>query len=825
MHRDTGPQHPPGPPPPPDLGWPDVPLPALALDGQGRALAVNAALAERAGLPREALLAEGWWQLLAPEALPPLRAALRPGQQAVLQLPLAPPAGGRAMLEPTEPVTLMLGWQRTTGLHLAVMGTVSGLWRTLAAEQSRSRVQQRLGDMLPVMIAYYGGAERVCRYANQAYASFYGFDTQAIVGRSLREVLGDDGVRDVQPEVQAMLQQRRTVSYTRAWAPADGGPRRWVDVNLIPHVAEPGPRGDGPTLGAFVLVSDVSRFIDTERALRESEERLRKFMDASVEGIAFHRDGVITDVNAPMAALVGHAREALIGQPVMRFIAPDHVARVGAGLARLSELPYEAACLHADGHEVPIEIIARAIEHEGQPLRMVVVRDIRDRQAARARMQHLAEHDALTGLRNRGAFMAALQAAIEHPPVPGGCQALLFVDLDHFKRINDALGHLAGDALLRAVAERLRGALPPGAVAGRFGGDEFVILLPQVADADAARAAAQQLQAAMGAPVHWGGRSMAVTPTIGVALHPADGDSADALLRHADAALYAGKAAGRATVMLFQPAMAAAIEAGLQLEARIAQGLRQGEFDWRLQPRCALADGRLRGLQAQLHWHHPARGSLALAEFAPAAAQAGLLQPLLDWALAGALHLLADWSALQLGVPLCLALGGLAQRAAGLAERVERALDAAPCGGRSAAGRLALEFDAALLADDAGLVTDLLQRLQARGVAVWLAGVGAGALPLGLLRSATAGAGPLAGLVLDPGLAAVPAGSAVDLAVLRSLVALAGGLGLALCAPGVAGSAQWQALQEAGCEQAQGPWVAAAMTPAEATAWLATQRP
>lgn len=817
MHRETGPVEPSQPPQAaPELGWPDSPLPALALDAQGRALAVNTALVERLGRSREALLGEGWWLALAPQALPRLRAALQPGQPALLSLPLA---ADTADATASEPLTLMLGWQAASASHLAVAGCTVALWRALAAEQSRNRLQRRLGDRLPVMIAYYAGTDSECRYANEAYASFYGHDVHGIVGRKLPEVIGEAGVRDVQAEAQAMLRQRQTVSYTRAWTPAAGGPTRWVHVHLIPHIAEAGQRQAGQVLGAFVLISDVSRFIDTERALRESEERLRKFMGASLEGIAFHREGVITDVNAPMAALVGHAREALIGRRVMDFIPPDHAARVRQGLQRLSELPYETAFVHADGSSVPVELIAREIHHEGEPLRMVVVRDIRDRQAARARIQHLAEHDALTGLRNRSAFMAALQAAIEHPAHPGAAQALLFIDLDHFKRINDALGHLAGDALLRAVAERLRAALPPGAVAGRFGGDEFVILLPAVAGHAAARDAALRLQAAMAAPVRWGGRTMAVTPTIGVALHPQDGDSADALLRHADAALYAGKAAGRAVVTLFEPAMAAAIEAGLQLEARIAQALRQGEFEWRLQPRRALADGRLVGLQAVLHWHHPERGCLGPPDYAPAAAQCGLLQPLLDWALSEALRLCSDWAALGLAVPLAVNLGGLVSRAACLADSVERALAAAPAGAGQA---LVLELEEPLFADDARLVADLLQRLRAQGVAVWLADLGLGSLPLGLLRRLPPGA--LAGLLLAADLVAAAADDALSQAVLRATVVLAEGLKLPLCAPGVAQGVQWHALLEAGCRQAQGPWVAPAMSPAEATAWLATQR-
>ena len=176
---------------------------------------------------------------------------------------------------------------------------------------------------------------------------------------------------------------------------------------------------------------------------------------------------------------------------------------------------------------------------------MVVARDIRDRQAARARMLHLAEHDALTGLRNRGAFMAALAGRIVRHRADEPALALLFIDLDHFKQVNDAHGDLASDALLRGIADRLLASLPGDAVAGRFGGDEFVILLPAVAGQVQAHETASRLMAAMAEAVPWNRQLMRVTPTIGVALYPLDASSADGLLRQADAALYRSTPARR----------------------------------------------------------------------------------------------------------------------------------------------------------------------------------------------------------------------------------------------------------------------------------------
>src|SRR6185369_1149328 len=223
---------------------------------------------------------------------------------------------------------------------------------------------------------------------------------------------------------------------------------------------------------------------------------------------------------------------------------------------------------------------------------------------------------------------------------------------------NDSLGHLAGDALLRAIGARVADALPPQGAAGRFGGDEFVILLPAVANAEEVRPLAERLRAAVAAPVAFDGRSLAVTPTVGIALFPDDGRDADTLLRHADAALYAGKAAGRDAITFFEPALGAALDAGLQLEARFAEALPRGELELWLQPRLNAADGTLAAIEALLRWRHPEQGLLAPAQFAAALAQPRLLQPVAEWALREALALQRAWRAWA-DVPAVLALGRL----------------------------------------------------------------------------------------------------------------------------------------------------------------------
>lgn len=676
-----------------------------------------------------------------------------------------------------------------------------------------------MADSMPVLMAYYEYDGLRCVYANRAYAATFGHTPGSIVGRGLAEIIGAEALRQIEPHIERMFAQRQTVSYTRTVVDSADQAHQF-EVSLVPHLREHGD-AIADLQGAFVLISDITRFHDAQQALRDGEERLRRFMDASVEGIAFHREGVVSDVNAPILQMLGYRREDMLGRPVMDFVAPEHRPRAEQGYAHPSEQPYESALLDHRGERVPVELIARMLPRDGDTLRMVVVRDIRDRQAARARMRYLAEHDALTGLRNRGAFMEALGTAIERHAGGAPSLALLFVDLDHFKQVNDAHGHLAGDALLRGVAERLLGRLRDGAVAGRFGGDEFVILMPEVANRAEAQEAGLRLLAAMAEPVAWGGQQLSVTPTIGVALYPDDSHSADALLRHADAAMYAGKAAGRAVVAMFEPAMAAAIEDGQRLDARVAEGLALGEFHLMLQPRLALAGGaaalqglrgRLGGLQAVLRWRHPERGWLAPADFT-GGGRRRMLQTLLEWALQEALRLAMRWQALGVAVPLSLNLNGLAPQAEGLAAAVGRALAQQPM----ADPPLSLELPEALLAGDRALVRRTFEQLAQLGAPLWLDDFGHGGAALSDLRHL-----PLAGLLVGPSLVAALPEDAATAAVLRGITVLADGLGLPVCAAGVATGAQAEALQLAGCRLLQGGWYEPPMTAADASAWLAT---
>jgi PAS domain S-box-containing protein len=326
---------------------------------------------------------------------------------------------------------------------------------TLAAWDGNLDIFRLLANSVPAMIAYYDSPELGygCRFANKAYAGAFGLTEASVIGKTFQQIIGEAAAREVQPSIDLVVNESRAVAYVRELTAADGS-QRWIEVNVLPHL---GP--DGRPDGAFVIVTDITAHRLATQALGESEERLAKFMQASAEGIAFHRDGIVTDANPPLCLLVGYTLAEVRGRPALDFIAPDERARVQAALVSGQDLSYESAVIRKDGLRIPVEFIGRTLVYGDEKLRMSVVRDLRDRHAAQARIHHLAHHDALTGLPNRMSFMERLGQQVELAKVSGKQLALLFVDLDHFKRVNDSLGHLVGDALLRTVAARISASL------------------------------------------------------------------------------------------------------------------------------------------------------------------------------------------------------------------------------------------------------------------------------------------------------------------------------------------------------------------------------
>ena len=404
-----------------------------------------------------------------------------------------------------------------------------------------------VADSVPALIAYYEVGTLRCRFANRRYAEYNGWTPRTILGKTVREAVGEQAWSVIEPHVRTVIGGQE-VRYIREQTLPDGG-QRIIEVSLIPHFADA-----GTLMGAFVLINDITTAWHAERTIRESEERMRKFMEASSEGILFHRDGVITDVNEALVELVGHPAHALIGRRAIDLVPEEWQATVSEHIESQRDESYEITITHADGRRIPVEIVAKMLHYGGEEQRMVVVRDITARKQAQERIEFLALHDALTELPNRLYLNDYLPRTLALARRQNKRVAVIFIDLDGFKPVNDTLGHDAGDAMLCAVAHRLRGTVRESDLVARLGGDEFLIVLTDVAAPSDVERVAGALLENMRTPVVWRGKTLTPSMSVGVSLSPDHGISGDELIRRADSAMYRAKTDGGNRYSLFSGA-------------------------------------------------------------------------------------------------------------------------------------------------------------------------------------------------------------------------------------------------------------------------------
>jgi diguanylate cyclase (GGDEF)-like protein len=419
-------------------------------------------------------------------------------------------------------------------------------------------------------------------------------------------------------------------------------------------------------------------------------------------------------------------------------------------------------------------------------------------EAARARIHHLAHHDALTGLLNRNAFMERLDALMSSGRAgrPGDQQgALLFIDLDHFKRVNDSLGHLAGDVLLQTLARRLTSLLRASDVVARFGGDEFMVLLPGALPLSDVEEVANKVLAAMGAPVVLEGRTISVTPSVGIALYPQHARTSAELVKNADAAMYLAKRQGRAMHQLYLPELTRVAIEALELETELTRAIARREFVLYYQPQVLAHDGKVVGCEALIRWRHPTRGLVEPDQFIPLAEEQRLILPIGHWVLREAALAARRWRDAGRALPVSVNLSSLQFRDAGFVEGVAAVLAEAGLPGSA----LEVEITERMLMDDLDAVRATLAQLKALGVRIAIDDFGTGYSSLGHLNQL-----PIDRIKIDRSFVHGLPGHAGNAAIARAIVMLAAGLGREVIAEGVETEAQRAFLVGLGCHQMQG---------------------
>lgn len=426
-------------------------------------------------------------------------------------------------------------------------------------------------------------------------------------------------------------------------------------------------------------------------------------------------------------------------------------------------------------------------------------------------IRKLAYQDSLTGLPNRLMFRELLDEAIGEYRGSGLGLALLFIDLDDFKRINDTLGHDAGDDVLVEFARRLKASLqrpdlPAQPVLARLGGDEFVALLSGLDPRRKGEMAATALMRALEQPFVIGDKSLVVGASIGITLFPEDAHTSKLLLKHGDLAMYQAKQQGKNCYFFFTGRLTADAEERLGLEHDLREALESGALDLAYQPIHDLATGRLAGAEALLRWRHAQRGQVPPAIFVPVAEASGLIDALGDWVLDRACRDAVEWQATVPGLSVAVNLSGRQLMRPDLGERIRATLTRHGL----APGLLHLELTESSLLHDEQLAFAALAQLRATGVRVWLDDFGTGFSGLSHLRRAR-----VDGVKIDRSFITDILSDPEDLALSSAIIAMAHSLGMQVIAEGVESEAQFALLSARGCDQAQGFWMSPAVSPQE----------
>jgi diguanylate cyclase (GGDEF)-like protein/PAS domain S-box-containing protein len=561
-------------------------------------------------------------------------------------------------------------------------------------------------------------------------------------------------------------------------------------------------------LGALMLLISGERAVIEEQVadrtarLRDREARLEAILDNAADAIVtVDAHGILVSSNAATARLFGYPPAHLDGLSFSALVPKAGGAGddAGAELARLATAPPEDCVLegrHARGDPVPLSISVAPVLMGREAFFVCILRDLTEQQRAQERIYRLAHHDALTGLENRFALNVRLEQQLASARRYGEPAAVLFIDLDHFKKINDSLGHAAGDKLLVGAAERMKDLLREVDTLARLGGDEFIIVLAGPLTPDSVTSVAVRVVESLSQPYQLNGATAHSGCSVGVALFPDDGEDASTLIRHADMAMYAAKREGRGNFQFFSPEMNAATHEHLLLENRMWGALNAEGFELYLQAQVELATGRVIGAEVLLRWHDQELGSVEPSRFIPVAEESGMIVPLGDWVLGQTMALLAQWQREGLD-DLRLAVNLSARQFSGstLLARLDELV--AQYGIDPSLMELEITETAAMRDPEA--TRQLLRQLRTRGFKLAIDDFGTGYSSLAYLKLFA-----IDRIKIDRGFVKDIEHNQNDAVIVAATIGLAHSLGLSVVAEGVETQAQWGFLRDKRGDEAQG---------------------
>ena len=566
-------------------------------------------------------------------------------------------------------------------------------------------------------------------------------------------------------------------------------------------------------------VAGIQVDITSRRQELETITRLAAIVDSSDDAIiGMAPSGIVTSWNPGAERLFGYAAAEMIKQPIQNLALAEHHEQETRVLAKIAagetEPSFEAPRRRKDGTVIDVALTMSALrDTDGQVIGVsTIARDIGDRKRMERTLQHQALHDALTGLPNRTLLADRMTHALAGARRHGMGVAVLFLDLDQFKVLNDASGHTAGDLALIELSQRLTTAVRPEDTVARFGGDEFVVLC-EAAGLATSLEVANQLHKTLQRPIQIQGGAHILSASIGIAIAD-EASTASDLLRDADAAMYRAKESGRSRTQVFDAQIRDRASARLEATTALRRALTDNELQVRYQPIVSLADERLLGFEALVRWQHPERGLLGPGDFIPDAEENGLIMPLGERVLRMALQEAAGWAAsAEPGTALGLSVNVSARQ---LDETdLPQVIAAALRSSGFPAESLALEVTETVVMHDVLRSVESLHALRATGVQVSIDDFGTGYSSLNYLKRL-----PVTTLKIDRGFVAGLGGDMHDSAIVAAIIALARALDLRVIAEGVETRLQLEELRRLGCDAAQGFLWAPALPADQAQEWV-----
>jgi diguanylate cyclase (GGDEF)-like protein/PAS domain S-box-containing protein len=649
----------------------------------------------------------------------------------------------------------------------------------------------------PVGTALVGTDARIIE-VNRALCRSLGYPEDQIVGRSFVEFTHLDD-REMELRYAQRLFEGKIDQFQidRRFTRADGS----VMTGRI--TASAVRDADGVVLFGIGVVEDVTERLRSEQAHLESEAVFRRTVEASSDAfVGVDEAGRVTDWNAAAQELFGWSPHEALGRPIVDLVTPldrgetvDESIAVAFGPDRQIDGPVSTRLSDRSGRQFPVEVSRVTVEQDGSRSVKAFVRDVSEQQALEAQLTRQALTDPVTGLPNRALLRDRLETAVARLDRKPGVAAVMMIDLDRFKVVNDSLGHDSGDEMLRMIAERIRSVIRVGDTVGRVGGDEFVVVAEAFDDTSDVVFLAGRVIEMISAPLTLGTLELHPSASIGIAVTTDSGTSAERLLRDADLSMYRAKERGGGCAELFDDDLYAKALARLELEAELRRAIDTEELRVFYQPVVSF-DGVVTGFEALVRWDHPVRGLISPADFIPLAEETGLVIPLGAWVLAKAARQVALWQrTINPVFQLSVNLSSRQLADPDLPGTVRRTLEESGL----AASDLCLELTETALIEDPVSAERHLGELNALGVRIAVDDFGTGYSSLIYVRKF-----PVQVLKLDRLFVAGLGESAEDETIAGSVIHLAHELGLEAVAEGVETLGQLNALSTLGCDLAQG---------------------